>query len=629
MARGDRMARPRPALVDRRSGDCVEQGYLLVPAMMGQEARRRPRRAPTPRPSPRPVRGALRRGRPARARAPPAGPRADQAGAARRRLRAARRDHGRRHLRRAVADRHRPHLLQRDRGVPAGLRAAARPRVDDRTDAVVRRSSPTWSASPVGAWCTAPRSCSSTARGRMRWRRRGWPAERFAQVMHDVAAGEARVPAGRDPPAAGRLRGGGAGLPRASRRGWEPQPGLALLRLAQGDGAAAATAIRPGPGRDPRASAARRRSCRPTSRSCSRWTTVAAARSACRELERDGGGYGSGMLAATVAHAAGAVALAEGDGWAALVALRQAARAWQELDVPYEAARVRVLIGLACRGLGDEETAVLELQAARLVFAQLGAAPDIARVDALSGDRRAPQRARAVAARARGAAPGRRRCHEPGDRRVAGPERAHRGAARQQHLRQAARLLARCGHGVRVRARAGLSPRCVEPPTAAAGRRLGCSPDVAARVTRPSCETHDQRGGHRDHAGTGPRHSQAWNAIARGYDEFVTPTHLWLGNEALARAGIEPGQLVPRCRRRQRRPQRLGRASGRTGRRDRPLTGDARAARGARAPAEGLRDVETRVMDGHALEFEDDSSTSRDRSTASCSSPTCRAPSAR
>ncbi|MGH2824902.1 MAG: helix-turn-helix domain-containing protein, partial [Thermoleophilaceae bacterium] len=56
-----------------------------------------------------------------------------------------------------------------------------------------------------------------------------------------------------------------------------------------------------------------------------------------------------------------------------------------ELDAPYEAARVRVLVGLACRALGDDDTAALELKAARAVFAHVGAAPDLARVDSLTG----------------------------------------------------------------------------------------------------------------------------------------------------------------------------------------------------------------------------------------------------
>ncbi len=67
------------------------------------------------------------------------------------------------------------------------------------------------------------------------------------------------------------------------------------------------------------------------------------------------------------------MALADGDAQAALVALRRACQAWQELDAPYEAARARVLLGLTCRSLGDEDTAALELEAARGVFAELGA----------------------------------------------------------------------------------------------------------------------------------------------------------------------------------------------------------------------------------------------------------------
>ena len=51
--------------------------------------------------------------------------------------------------------------------------------------------------------------------------------------------------------------------------------------------------------------------------------------------------------------------------------------------MPYEAARARLAVGLACRELGDEETADMELAAARDVFARLGAAPDLARADAL------------------------------------------------------------------------------------------------------------------------------------------------------------------------------------------------------------------------------------------------------
>jgi hypothetical protein len=73
------------------------------------------------------------------------------------------------------------------------------------------------------------------------------------------------------------------------------------------------------------------------------------------------------------------VLLAEGDARAALAALREAWRAWQELEAPHEAARTRALIGLACRALGDENGAEMELDAARWAFQELGATPDVAR----------------------------------------------------------------------------------------------------------------------------------------------------------------------------------------------------------------------------------------------------------
>ena len=71
--------------------------------------------------------------------------------------------------------------------------------------------------------------------------------------------------------------------------------------------------------------------------------------------------------------------LAEGDARAALAALRRAVAGWCELEAPYEAARARVLIGLACRSLGRRRGAQMELDAARSVFRELVAAPDLGR----------------------------------------------------------------------------------------------------------------------------------------------------------------------------------------------------------------------------------------------------------
>ena len=171
----------------------------------------------------------------------------------------------------------------------------------------------------------------------------------------------------------------------ASRYGWEPQPGLAQLRLAQGRTDAALSTIRRvlGEATDP----LKRAGLLPAYVEIVLAVgDVEEARSACRELEDIAGRYDSAMLGAIVAYARGAVHLAGADAQAALGALRAASLVWQEQEAPYEAARTRVLVGLACRALGDEDAATLELEAARAAFARLGAAPDVAHVDVLAGE---------------------------------------------------------------------------------------------------------------------------------------------------------------------------------------------------------------------------------------------------
>jgi DNA-binding NarL/FixJ family response regulator len=90
------------------------------------------------------------------------------------------------------------------------------------------------------------------------------------------------------------------------------------------------------------------------------------------------------LLHAIAAYARGSVLLAKGDASAALGALRRACAAWRDLEMPYEAARTRVQIALACQALGDHDAADLEFDAARAVFERLGARPDLARMAALS-----------------------------------------------------------------------------------------------------------------------------------------------------------------------------------------------------------------------------------------------------
>jgi ATP/maltotriose-dependent transcriptional regulator MalT len=177
----------------------------------------------------------------------------------------------------------------------------------------------------------------------------------------------------------------------ASHSGREPQPGLAQLRLAQGKGDAATAAIRRVMD-EARGRATRSRLLVPYVEIMLAANDVPAARAGADELAEIAEQLEAPLLRAMAAHATGATLLAEGDGRAALTALRDAWAAWQGIEAPYEAARVRVLIGLACRALGDDDTAEMELGTARWVFHRLGAAPDVARVEALcrAGTARTP-----------------------------------------------------------------------------------------------------------------------------------------------------------------------------------------------------------------------------------------------
>jgi DNA-binding CsgD family transcriptional regulator len=205
---------------------------------------------------------------------------------------------------------------------------------------------------------------------------------RCLEGQNEAAAGEASYRQGE----VHRLRGEHAAAERAyreaSRRGREPQPGLALLRLAQGETETACAQIR--------------RTLAETDQPAKRTTLlptcveillaagqVEEARTRSLELERSIDVEECPALAATLAHAQGAVELAGGDPRAALPAFRRAARTWQKLAAPYELARARELAGLACRALGDDEGAALELEAARAIYEELRAAPDLTRVDAL------------------------------------------------------------------------------------------------------------------------------------------------------------------------------------------------------------------------------------------------------
>src|SRR6266540_2793551 len=208
--------------------------------------------------------------------------------------------------------------------------------------------------------------------------------ERCEQAMNRAATGQALYQQGELHRLQGDHGAAEAAYKEASRFGREPQPGFALLRLAQGDlDAAKATISRiVGEMTEP----LHRAALLPAYAEI----MLAAgdpdeARRASGELEEIAAGSGRPMLDAIAAYVRGVVALGEDEAKAALAPLRRAAQLWQELDAPYEVARVRMLLGLACRELGDSDSAALELEAARAAFEELGAAPDLARLDSLTG----------------------------------------------------------------------------------------------------------------------------------------------------------------------------------------------------------------------------------------------------
>lgn len=169
----------------------------------------------------------------------------------------------------------------------------------------------------------------------------------------------------------------------AIRVGHDPQPGFALLRLAERRTGTALAAIR----------RALDEASRPSLRArllpayveiALAADDVQAARRAAEELVEISGARSAPLLDAAAQQAIGAVRLAEGDPVAALPCLRRARSLAQAIPAPYDAARCRTLIALACRALGDQESAELELGAARWIFEQLGAVPEVERMDGLT-----------------------------------------------------------------------------------------------------------------------------------------------------------------------------------------------------------------------------------------------------
>ncbi|UYM05647.1 helix-turn-helix transcriptional regulator [Solicola gregarius] len=205
---------------------------------------------------------------------------------------------------------------------------------------------------------------------------------RYSEAGTPVAAGQALAERGDVLRLLGDLRGAEASYAASADRGYEPQPGLALLWAAQGRGSAATAAVQ-------RLLAER---LDPVARSRLLPEAISVVGSAdtsvdvaalADELDAIATNFGCTALLAAAAHARGRMQIAGSDPAGSLPYLRKAAGLWSALDCPYEVARVDTDTGVALRLLGDAESATHALTTARATFARLGTQPRVVEVDRL------------------------------------------------------------------------------------------------------------------------------------------------------------------------------------------------------------------------------------------------------
>lgn len=199
----------------------------------------------------------------------------------------------------------------------------------------------------------------------------GWPLSELGRIrlhMGDIAGAEEALLA-------------------AHRAGWDPQPGLALVRLAQGDTATAAASIRdalesplrmPSKERPPNTALQRAPLLEAQVEIGIAAGDIGRARSAADELELVAARFDTKALVAGAALARGRVRLADGDAAGAQQSLSEAVRLWNEVGAPYEAAIARRGLAEAYAVSGSEHRAVLERHAARTILEEIAAAPLVA-----------------------------------------------------------------------------------------------------------------------------------------------------------------------------------------------------------------------------------------------------------
>ena len=182
----------------------------------------------------------------------------------------------------------------------------------------------------------------------------------------------------------GDIDGAEQALLAAHRLGWDPQPGLALVRLAQGDVVSAAESIRhalehpllvPSKELPPDTDLQRAPLFEAQVEIELAAGNIDRARSAADELKLVASRFQSKSLVASAALAQGRVRLAEGDAVGGVQFCSEAARLWDEVGAPYEAALARTGLAEAHRASGSEHQAVLELEAARTILERIAAGP--------------------------------------------------------------------------------------------------------------------------------------------------------------------------------------------------------------------------------------------------------------
>jgi DNA-binding NarL/FixJ family response regulator len=203
--------------------------------------------------------------------------------------------------------------------------------------------------------------------------------------IHVLGAAEGHYQVGEMQRLRGDLSAAEVSYQRAHERGLDPQPGLALLRLAQGRVDAASASIQAALVAETHNRLARAPLCAAQVEIALVAGALDAAHRACEEVEATASVFASSGLQATALHSRGAVALADGHPEQALPTLRDACRHWRELGADYNASKVCVLLARAYAELGDADASERELDAATAVFNRLGAVPDAREVAALRG----------------------------------------------------------------------------------------------------------------------------------------------------------------------------------------------------------------------------------------------------